>query len=834
MKRHVSRVLALALSVCLLWQSVSAAVLGGVLRESRMQMAVGMEYNETTYWHTAANGRQSEHYYTYTPNDTVTPMVYYGGTLYGRSTLDTLSGMLAGTGRTVVAAVNGSFFEMINGVPQGLIVTDGVLRSSGDLHSVGFYADGTAVIGKPGLALRVTLPGGSFAVTYNKALTKTNGIVLYSNDYDDHTKNTVKAHNVILQPEKDELLLTGSVNAVVLYSGEAYSAEIPEGCFTLSMALDTVYTSTLPFLQALEAGDTVTIETSCAENWQSVQYACGGGDLLVENGNALGEFTLNTADKRTSRTAIGVKADGTVVAYTVDGLQTGYSLGVTLSELALRMQELGCVTALNLDGGGSTTVGLRHPGFDALTTANQPSGGGQRACANFIFFTMPAEPAGPASQIFLYPQRVTALPGAQIRFEAGAADAVYRTAAVSGALSYSAAAGTITPDGVYTAALPGVVTVAVQDGPLRDTAAVTVIESPESISVYRGATNVTGTTVAVRYGESIDFSAQAKQAGFSVSADDGCFTWTVSEGLGTIDENGVFTANGTALQGTITASCGEASRSVQIRVTDPDDTPPLISMRFDDGVLTAQVTDDLSGVDELILTCDDEPAEFVWDGQTLTAAVSDGVTIVKLTAADRLGNRAGSFVETGCQPQNVFADMGSHWASKYVGYLHERGVLQGSVDAAGNLNYAPSQPMTRQAFVTALIRWLGVDTSLYDGVVLPFADSGSISAYALPSVRAAYALGYLNGREIGGALYALPRDTVMRQEAMAILGRSQPGGYAEDDLTGFPDADQVSAYARSHIAQMVTRGVISGANGYLNPRGPVTRAQVAKMLFYLT
>ena len=127
-----------------------------------------------------------------------------------------------------------------------------------------------------------------------------------------------------------------------------------------------------------------------------------------------------------------------------------------------------------------------------------------------------------------------------------------------------------------------------------------------------------------------------------------------------------------------------------------------------------------------------------------------------------------------------------------------------------------------------------MDTSEYDSVSLPFADLGAVSDYALPALRAAYALGYLNGSNVNGALYAKPRDTITRQEAMAILGRSQKPGYAEDPLTAFSDADAVSAYARSYIAQMVTRGVISGSGGKLNPRGTVTRAQVAKMLYYLT
>lgn len=835
MRRFFTRLTALGLAISTFCAGVSAASLGAVLRQQALPAAAGLDYSEATCWSNEANGRQTEHYYTYEPDGLVTPSVYFGQTLYGRSTLDTLLPGLQETGKTVVAAVNGSFFDMSTGIPIGLVVTDGALRSSGDVFAIGFQPDGTAILGQPGLTAKLSVGEYAFSINYNKALTARNGICVFSRDYDLQTKSTVASYTVIVRPDTAALTMRGAVSAEVLYAGELYSAEIPEGCFAISMALDTPYASTLARLRALAPGDVVTITTDCADGWETVVSACGGGDALVVDGAAQNSFTLDSAEKRTARTAVGLTAEGRLIVYTVDGLQTGYSLGLTLAELAARMVELGCVTALNLDGGGSTTAMLRYPGYDELTMVNRPTGGEARKCANFIVFTIPDEPAGAASQLHLYPAQAVALPNAEIPFVTRATDENYRTADVPADVRYSATGGRIDGEGCFTATEPGAVTVTARAGAASGTATVNVIASPASIAIYDGTQNVTDRTLSVAYGKTVDLTASAVWSGFSVYCTDRSFTWTVEGDIGTIDEDGVFTAGGSgATSGTITARCGDVSASVSVAITELDRTPPLLSVRFEDGRLTAQITDDLSGVAELALTADDVPIDYEWDGQTLTAKIADGVTIVKLTAADRLGNRAGASVETGYERENAFADMEDHWACKYVNYLYGRGVLQGAENSAGELNYRPTAAMTRQAFITALIRYLGVDTDDYADVALPFADADAISDYALPSIRAAYALGYLNGREVDGRLCANPRDTITRQEAMAILGRSQEPGYAEDALDGFADADEVSAYARPYIAQMVTRGVISGRDGRLDPRGNVSRAQVAKMLYYLT
>ncbi len=68
------------------------------------------------------------------------------------------------------------------------------------------------------------------------------------------------------------------------------------------------------------------------------------------------------------RTAAGITKEGSLILMAVDGRQPG-SRGVTLEELASLMHDLGVVEALNLDGGGSTTLVVNN------TLVNRPRGG---------------------------------------------------------------------------------------------------------------------------------------------------------------------------------------------------------------------------------------------------------------------------------------------------------------------------------------------------------------------------------------------------------------------------------------------------------------------------
>lgn len=90
------------------------------------------------------------------------------------------------------------------------------------------------------------------------------------------------------------------------------------------------------------------IEESSANLPESVKEAVGGAAVIVKDGNpvSVGDETKNP------RTAIGIRADKTVVIYMVDGRQAPLSVGMNYAELAATMIDLGCVDVLNLDGGG--------------------------------------------------------------------------------------------------------------------------------------------------------------------------------------------------------------------------------------------------------------------------------------------------------------------------------------------------------------------------------------------------------------------------------------------------------------------------------------------------
>jgi exopolysaccharide biosynthesis protein len=127
-------------------------------------------------------------------------------------------------------------------------------------------------------------------------------------------------------------------------------------------------------------------------DWQGVQEAIGGGPRLVKNGSRSVTRDYERFDAaynaRHPRTAVGYTAGNEVVMLVVDG-RSELSKGVTLDELASLMLKLGCTDAMNLDGGGSTTLVL------AGQVLNRPSDGGLRGVANaLLLFAPQAEPSG--------------------------------------------------------------------------------------------------------------------------------------------------------------------------------------------------------------------------------------------------------------------------------------------------------------------------------------------------------------------------------------------------------------------------------------------------------
>lgn len=111
--------------------------------------------------------------------------------------------------------------------------------------------------------------------------------------------------------------------------------------------------------------------------WQSFSFGPG----LVEGGRIkpLPEKYMVSVRAREPRTAVGQTGPLSYLLVTVEG-RNARSRGASLSELAELMAELGCQTAYNLDGGGSSTMVFRED------VVNGVSGRGERAISDILYF----------------------------------------------------------------------------------------------------------------------------------------------------------------------------------------------------------------------------------------------------------------------------------------------------------------------------------------------------------------------------------------------------------------------------------------------------------------
>jgi exopolysaccharide biosynthesis protein len=118
------------------------------------------------------------------------------------------------------------------------------------------------------------------------------------------------------------------------------------------------------------------------------QIVTGNGLVLINGAKPPVPFKSNLP-ARHPRTAIGVDRAGTkLTILTLDGRRPGVSVGMNGDELADEMKQLGCWDAINLDGGGSTTLLMRDPATGEFKLLNQPSDNRERAVSSALGITL--------------------------------------------------------------------------------------------------------------------------------------------------------------------------------------------------------------------------------------------------------------------------------------------------------------------------------------------------------------------------------------------------------------------------------------------------------------
>ena len=262
-----------------------------------------------------------------------------------------------------IAAVNAGFF-LPNGDPSGIYKFQGQLISETrrTRGAVGLVEQGTRsrlIFGRVAAAMtmwvrrraRPDVPLRIDGVDTTRLLGK---LMLFTPRYHAHTDTA---------PGGTEWVVSGPplrVNGTPRTEGKT---PIPPGGFVLSYGGPRPP----PALASQQNGAAVELETrylpdeGSATDWARARDIVGGAGLLVREGRLVHDwsremFNAGFAENRHPRTMIGTHPDGSIWLVTIDGRQPKLSVGMTLVEIRELARRLGLTNALNLDGGGSTTM----------------------------------------------------------------------------------------------------------------------------------------------------------------------------------------------------------------------------------------------------------------------------------------------------------------------------------------------------------------------------------------------------------------------------------------------------------------------------------------------
>ncbi len=667
----------LVLTLLLAPAALASQALGWELYQTDTVLGSGLSVSSQVLWGDSKQDYRREQYAVYTPGQGTSPVVCYSSYVPTTATLTNMAKGLEEYGYRVLAGANGDYFVMSTGVPLGMVVSYGVLRSSSSYHyAVGFDADGAAFVGKPDLRITASFHGCDLTVSggYNKSRNAKDGYFLYSSDFGPATKAGGSGINVVLRPvtvpedyvaparpeplrpapveppldeavtgpadpnaqstdpaaapidpnasgdpaeavdpaaepaqpgahalwEQDmaaweqeklaweqamaqwklalaqsvagfetvnaQLTIGGEVECVVeSVSDQSGSVAIPEGRFVLSISKsggDFLVSEAASLL----VGERLKVRVESADpRWNTAYSAIGAYEYILQDG----VVPSGLSQSGDPRTALGVKPDGTVILYTIDGRRSGHSVGASVGQVAKRLLELGCTQAVLFDGGGSTSFGTTGALDQSFALQNRPSEGSQRAVSNALFFVSDLQPTGVLGSVHLQPQSALMLSGARQSLTGLGIDTGYYPLGGEplGDLTYTVdGPGTMEGDVFIAGAERGIATVTAKtpDG-ATGTARMTVVATPDVITLT-DASGQKVTALNLDPGQTASLNAAATWYKLPLLADDSCFAWALPETLGTVDAYGNLTAGRSAGAGQLTVTAGERSVSIPVTV----------------------------------------------------------------------------------------------------------------------------------------------------------------------------------------------------------------------------------------------------------------------------
>lgn len=265
----------------------------------------------------------------------LTPALSSDSTLKSRRTITTIA-----KNNNAIVALNGTYFKPQTGVPLGTLMINQKMYTGPiyDRVAMGIFDNGFDIAR---IQLDATIKGSGKTIkvnNINQPRMLSTHVLVYTPEWGKYSPAAPK-YGVGLQVI-DNKITKASANAI----------EIPENGYVISGPKSILYS-------LLEKKD-VELAINTNPGWEGVKHIISGGPYLVKNGEVFVDMTaqkLQAIGGRNPRSAIGYTKDNNFIFVAVDGRE-GSSIGMTLMELANFMQSIGCVGAINLDGGGSTVM----------------------------------------------------------------------------------------------------------------------------------------------------------------------------------------------------------------------------------------------------------------------------------------------------------------------------------------------------------------------------------------------------------------------------------------------------------------------------------------------
>jgi hypothetical protein len=468
----------------------------------------------------------------------------------GISATETLKDMAEETGS--IAAVNGDFFSL--SAPPftiGPIIKNSKLLSTPLDNNMGvlyFTKKGTPRIHTLIWNGMVEIKGKQFPLgAVNKGYVLPDKLTLYTPEWGLSTPGNSMYKGVV------EIVVAG--NRVMEIRKNMPGTKIPEKGFVLAgreKGADFL-------VENCKEGYTINLNIETFPELKNIMTAIGGGAVLVKKGE-IPHFSHNITGYH-PRTAVGFSKDGRQMFMVVADGRSKKSVGMTQEELARFMIELGSYYALNLDGGGSSTMVARPPGQENLTILNTVSGSRPRKILNGLGIITSYKKGRLYGLKILSKSQNVALDSIR-KLEVVGYDQFYNPVKIDTKdvkWKVSPRDLGLIEKGVFKALKPGKGIIEARIGRIKTQVPIKVLSDPHYLVVLPER-------VTIKPGEKVEFQVQVVDAdGFSAPLELEDINLHVADDIGNVSGN-VLTAGFQAKSGAVIASFNGARGGALVRV----------------------------------------------------------------------------------------------------------------------------------------------------------------------------------------------------------------------------------------------------------------------------